>query len=56
VIPFGIIHLILFFICYNFCRLERVNPSQPTKIVALLWMERVNPFQPPKIAAYEEQS
>jgi hypothetical protein len=34
VMPFGIILLILFFICYNFWGLERVNPSQPKKIQA----------------------
>jgi hypothetical protein len=32
--PFGIILLILFFICYNFGGLERVNHFQPEKIVA----------------------
>jgi hypothetical protein len=31
--PCDIILLILSFICYNFVRLERVNPLQPKKIV-----------------------
>jgi hypothetical protein len=56
VMPFGIIHLILFFICYNFGELERVNPYHPKKIVAFFGMERVNPFQPKKIVAYEGQN
>jgi hypothetical protein len=43
-IPFVIILLILFFICYNFWGLERVNPFQPQKIVAFFGMEMVNPF------------
>jgi hypothetical protein len=30
--PFGIILLNLFFICYNFWGLERVNPFQPPKL------------------------
>jgi hypothetical protein len=34
VMPFGIILLIMFFICCNFGGLERVNPFQPSKIVA----------------------
>jgi hypothetical protein len=51
--PFGIIHLILFFIWYNFGGLERVKPK---KIVAFFGMERVNSFQPPKIVAYEGQN
>jgi hypothetical protein len=34
VMPFGIKLLILFFICYNFGGLERVNPFQPKKLVA----------------------
>jgi hypothetical protein len=34
VMPFGIILLILFFICYNFWGPERVNPFQPKKSVA----------------------
>jgi hypothetical protein len=47
--PFGIILLILFFICYNFGRLERVNPFQSKKNCRIFWgLERVNPFQPPK--------
>jgi hypothetical protein len=54
--PFGIILLILFFICYNFGVLERVKPFQPKKIVAFFGMERVNPFQPLKILAYEGQN
>jgi hypothetical protein len=55
-IPFGIILLILFFICYNFGGLERVNPIQPKKIVAFFGMERVNPFQSQKIVVYEGQN
>jgi hypothetical protein len=51
--PFGIILLILSFICYNFGGLEKVNAFQPKKIVAFFGMEEVNPFQPPKIVAYE---
>jgi hypothetical protein len=50
--PFGITLLILFFICYNFGGLERVNPFQPPKIVAFFGLERVNPFQPKKIVAF----
>jgi hypothetical protein len=46
--PFGIILLILFFICYNFGGLERV--------AFFGGMEGVNPFQPPKIVAYEGQN
>jgi hypothetical protein len=53
---FGIIFLILFFICYNSGGLEKVNDFQPKKIIAFCGMERVIPFQPPKIVAYEEQN
>jgi hypothetical protein len=48
VMPFGIILLILFFICYNFGGLESINPFKPKKIVAFFELEKVNPFQPPK--------
>jgi hypothetical protein len=52
----GIILLIMFFICYTFGGLGKVNPLQPKKIVAFFEMERVNPYQPPKIVAYEGQN
>jgi hypothetical protein len=51
VMPFGIILLILFFTCYNFGGLERVNHFQPKKIVAFFGMEGVNPFQLKKICS-----
>jgi hypothetical protein len=50
--PFGITLLILFFICYSFGGLERVNPFQPPEIVTFSGMERVNPFQPPKVVEF----
>jgi hypothetical protein len=56
VMPFGLIILILFFICYNFGGLEKVNPFQTKNILAFFGMERVNPFQPQKIVAYEGQN
>jgi hypothetical protein len=49
VMPFGIILLILFFICYNYGGLETVNSK---KIVAFFGMERVNLFQSNKIVAF----
>jgi hypothetical protein len=55
--PFGIILLILFFICYNSGGLETVNAFQLKKVVAFFFgMESVNPFQPQKIVAYEAQN
>jgi hypothetical protein len=47
--PFGTILLILFFICYNFGGLERVNRFKPPKIVAFFGMKRVNRSQPKKL-------
>jgi hypothetical protein len=54
--PFGIIFSILFFKCYNFGGLERVNPFQAKKFLALFGMERFNPFQSKKFVAYEGQN
>jgi hypothetical protein len=34
VMPFGITLLILFFICHNFGRLERVNPFYPKNVTS----------------------
>jgi hypothetical protein len=48
VIPFGIILLILFCICYNLGGGGLVNPFHPKKILAFFGMERINPSQPQK--------
>jgi hypothetical protein len=55
VMPFEIIRLIIFFICYNIWGLERFNPLN-TKNCTFFGMESVNPFQPPKNVAYEGQN
>jgi hypothetical protein len=57
--PFGIILLILSFICYNFLGgggWKGLTLSIPKKCHNFVGLERVKPFQPPKIVAYEEQN